>query len=96
MKKPIDFRTRFDRAMRMEKNELTETDYADMEKEEKIVKEMLKKVAETRKPINFFNKAALKLMQKTPIDILCELGLRAFTGSRDVPKDDEKAYGLLD
>ena len=27
--------------------------------------------------------------------MLSELGIRAFTGSRDVPKDDEKASGLL-
>ena len=34
-------------------------------------------------------------MANTPSDILGELGIRAFTGSRDVPKDDEKAIGLL-
>jgi hypothetical protein len=56
----------------------------------------LKKVAETRKPIDFFNQPALKLMEKTPSEILCELGVRAFSGSRDVPKDDVKAYGLLE
>jgi hypothetical protein len=35
-------------------------------------------------------------MEKTPSEILCELGVRAFSGSRDVPKDDVKAYGLLE
>ena len=35
-------------------------------------------------------------MQATSSDILCELGVRAFSGSRDVPKDDKKAYALLD
>jgi hypothetical protein len=34
-------------------------------------------------------------MSTTSSDILGELGIRAFTGSRDVPKDDEKAIGLL-
>ena len=56
----------------------------------------MKKVAETRKPIDFFNQPALKLMEKTPSEILCELGVRAFSGSRDVPKDDVKAHGLLE
>jgi hypothetical protein len=35
-------------------------------------------------------------MSKTPSEILCELGVRAFSGSRDVPKDEVKAYGLFD
>jgi len=34
-------------------------------------------------------------MDNTPPDVLSELGIRAFTGSRDVPKDDKKASGLL-
>ena len=80
----------------MSKNELTEADFAEMEKQDKMIQDLLKKVAETRKPINFFNHPALKLMEKTPSDILCELGVRAFSGSRDVPKDDVKAYGLLE
>jgi len=30
-----------------------------------------------------------------PSDILCELGVRAFSGSRDVPRDLVKANGLF-
>lgn len=78
--------------MRRHKNEMNEQE----EQEEKIIKEKLLKAAEARKPINLFNKHALKLMLKTPSDILCELGVRAFSGSRDVPKDEVKAYGLFD
>ena len=37
--------------------------------------------------ITFVNKHAAALMAKTPPDVIYELGLRAFTGSRDVPKD---------
>lgn len=76
----------------MAKNEKNQAD----EEEERIVLEKLKKAAEARKPIDFFNQHALKLMQKTPSEILCELGVRAFSGSRDVPKDEIKAYGLFD
>ena len=35
------------------------------------------------------------MIEHTPSDVLYELGIRAFTGSRDVPKDDEKAIGLI-
>jgi hypothetical protein len=35
------------------------------------------------------------LIEHTPTDVLYELGIRAFTGSRDVPKDDIKAVGLI-
>jgi len=36
------------------------------------------------------------MMVKTPSEILCELGVRSYSGSRDVPKDEAKAYGLFD
>ena len=88
----IDLNKSFERAIRRSKNEQTEAD----EQEERIIREKIKKAAELRKPINFFNKHTLKLMSKTPSEILCELGVRAFTGSRDVPKDEAKAYGLFD
>lgn len=38
----------------------------------------------------------MKLMEKTPSNILTELGIRAYTGSKDVPKDEKKGLGLLD
>ena len=28
--------------------------------------------------------------------MLCDFGIRAFSGSRDLPKDHIKAYGLFD
>ncbi len=59
--------------------------------------EKLKQVESTRSYITFFNYHALKLIRKSksflmftvlaPSEILCELGVRAFSGSRDVPKD---------
>ena len=53
----------------------------------------------TKVYVNFFNKPALKLISKSnlknlftfflaPSDILSELAVRVFTGSRDVPKDN--------
>eukprot|EP00351_Strombidinopsis_sp_SopsisLIS2011_P006207 CAMPEP_0116870658 /NCGR_PEP_ID=MMETSP0463-20121206/652_1 /TAXON_ID=181622 /ORGANISM="Strombidinopsis sp, Strain SopsisLIS2011" /LENGTH=122 /DNA_ID=CAMNT_0004507587 /DNA_START=245 /DNA_END=613 /DNA_ORIENTATION=+ len=41
------------------------------------------------------NQGALKLMEKTPTEFLCELGVRAFSGSRDVPKDEQRAVDLF-
>jgi len=35
------------------------------------------------------------LIKSNPPDVLYELGIRAFTGSRDIPKDEMKAGGLL-
>jgi len=79
----------------MQNDELTEEDIARLKEEERILAERIKKVEETRKPINFFNDSVIKLMEHTPSEILCELGVRAFSGSRDVPKDDIKAAGLF-
>jgi hypothetical protein len=59
------------------------------------MKEKLSQVERSRNYITFFNPNSLRLMSKTPADILCELGVRAFSGSRDVPKDIVKAYGLF-
>jgi hypothetical protein len=47
----IDLDKSFDKAMRMAKNERTEAD----EEEERIIFEKIKKAAEARKPIDFFN-----------------------------------------
>jgi hypothetical protein len=55
--------------------------------------------------VNFFNRHTLKLIKKSkslfltdiaPTEILSELAIRAFTGSRDVPKDHIKALKLFD
>ena len=50
---------------------------------------------DNRAKIKFFNKGSKKLMESSPSDILYELGIRAYTGSRDVPKDEDKALGLM-
>lgn len=94
-KTPIDFKTKFERASRSTTNTLTREDLKKAEDEQKLVEEKLAQVKKQRKPINFFNEPALKLLAKTPTQILSELGVRAFSGSRDVPKDDEKAQGLF-
>ena len=60
-----------------------------------MIDEKLKEVEASRAPINFFVPSLIKLLKHTPSDILCEMGMRAFTGSRDVPKDEEKALGLF-
>ena len=60
-----------------------------------MVADKLAEVERSRKPINFFIPPLVKLINHTPSDILCELGMRAFTGSRDMPKDVEKAIGLF-
>ena len=49
----------------------------------------------SRSYIEFHNKWTQELMDHCPPDILSELGIRAYTGSRDVPKDDQKAAILL-
>jgi hypothetical protein len=39
---------------------------------------------------------AINLLKTTPIDILCDLGIRAYVGSRDMPKNQEVSLNLLD
>lgn len=35
------------------------------------------------------------MIEKTPPDVLYELAIRSFTGSRDLPKDDDRAMQLF-
>lgn len=91
----IDYKTQFERAYRYQSDKLTEEDKAVFQKEDDQLIEERLKLAE-RKYINFFNKGAINLINKTPSSILCELGVRAFTGSRDVPQDKLKADGLFE
>lgn len=74
---------------------LSEQEQEELAKEDKIVREKMEEAAKSKTYINFFNNGSLKLMDSTPPSILTELGIRAHTGSRDVPKDEEKALKLL-
>ena len=77
------------------KGNLDKEEVQKIKKEEQIVKEKMKEASSQKTYIDFFNKDTKKLIQHTPPDVLYELGIRAFTGSRDVPKDDVKAVGLI-
>ena len=82
---PIDLRSGFELAARKQANKMTKADIEKQDKEERLVAEKLAEVEKSRSPINFFNMPTLTLMSQTPSNILCELGLRCFVGSRDVP-----------
>ncbi len=77
-----------------------------MQKEEEIMQAKILAAEKTKVYINFFNKNALKLIKKSiklsiinqiiaPSDILNELAIRSFTGSRDLPKDNIRANELF-
>ena len=91
----IDFQAKYDKMYRRQQNLLTKAEQKQIEEEEQMVADKLAEVERSRKPINFFIPPLVKLINHTPSDILCELGMRAFTGSRDMPKDVEKAIGLF-
>ena len=67
-----------------------------MDEADKLVRDKMIKAAETKVYIDFFSPPTIeKMMEDTPSGVLTELGIRAYTGSRDVPKDDTKALGLM-
>ena len=62
-----------------------------MDEADKLVRDKMIKAAETKVYIDFFSPPTIeKMMEDTPSGVLTELGIRAYTGSRDVPKDDTK------
>ena len=94
-KQVLDYDKIFKFMQKQRDGELSEIEKAEMQQEEEIVKEKIKQAEATKTYIKFFNPYTEKLIKSTPPDVLSELGIRAYTGSRDVPKDDEKASGLL-
>ena len=77
-----------------------------MEETERIEQEKLKQVRKDRPDIDFFNRHSVTLMEKSKCiyfckvsvaspDILCELGVRAYVGSREIPSNLEVARGMF-
>lgn len=79
-----------------------------MEETERIEQEKLKEVRKDRPDIDFFNRHSVTLMEKSKCidfckvgvfvaspDILCELGVRAYVGSREIPSNLEVARGMF-
>ena len=67
----------------------------EMKEEKRIVEEKIEQAEKSKTYIEFFNPHSETLMKNTPASVLCELGIKAFAGSRDIPKDELKAVGLL-
>ena len=94
-KEVLDYDKIFKFMQKQKEGQLSEIEKQEMQKEDEIIKQKMKQAEQTKTYIKFFNPYTDKLIQNTPPDVLSELGIRAYTGSRDVPKDDEKASGLL-
>lgn len=67
-----------------------------MESEEKIIREKMKVAENSKAKIDFYNYGSMNLLMKTPADVIYELGIRVFAGSRDVPKDMNLANNLIE
>ena len=93
--KEIDFDKQFSMVRKQEEGTLNKEEQDELRKQTEIIEKRLKEAEKSKTYINFFNYSTMKLIEKTPNDVLCELGLRAFTGSRDVPRDYTKAVGLV-
>ena len=101
----VDYQTRFEKSIRAREGALTEEEIDQMKKDEVIMREKILAAEKTKVYVNFFNRPALRLIKNSkydtlitnaaPSEILSELAIRAFTGSRDVPKDNVKAMELF-
>lgn len=103
----IDFKTPIELAMRKARKLSTEEDKSLMEETERIEQEKLKQVRKDRPDIDFFNRHSVALMEKSKYfhhgckvclaspDILCELGVRSYVGSREIPSNLEVARGMF-
>lgn len=63
--KSIDFRERFDRAQRFQEGKLTEDEISQLKKDEEITKQKIREAEKTKVYVNFFNKAAMKLIKRS-------------------------------
>lgn len=64
-KEPVDYQTRFERALRAQTGQLSEKDHENMQKEEEIMQAKILDAEKTKVYVNFFNKGALKLIKKS-------------------------------
>jgi hypothetical protein len=64
-KVPIDYQTRFERALRAREGALTEDEKEQMKKDEVIMREKIMAAEKTKVYVNFFNRPALKLIKKS-------------------------------
>jgi len=94
-KEKLDYDKVFTFMRKRHEGTLNAQELDEIEAEEKIVRDKMKEAESSKAYIQFFNPGTKMLMENTPSDVLSELGIRAYTGSRDVPKDDNKASGLL-
>lgn len=84
-KKVIDFENIFN--YQYDKDKMDQKERERIEDEEKIIARKMKEAESSKVKIDFFNKGSQRLIETTDPDVLYELGIRAFTGSRDVPQD---------
>lgn len=79
--------------------ELTPEQREELEKEQKLFEEKYKKseatLADVRDKFNDIDKHTLKMLQHTPYNIIIEMAVRLFVGSRDIPKNVDKALKLI-
>jgi|TARA_B110000285_G_C14714875_1_gene419455 hypothetical protein len=66
-----------------------------MKEEQRVIQEKIEEAEASQTYINFINKGSCKLMETTPAEIICELGIKSYVGSHDVPQDVEKATSIL-
>ena len=92
--RPIDFQYIFDRSARRQTATENAQDLKERE-EQKIIEQKYVEAEKQQGSINFFIEPIAKLLMNAPSSILNELGLRVFTGSRDIPKDLNVAKGLF-
>ena len=74
---------------------MDEKERKQMDEEQKIVEEKMAAAEKSRPKVEFMNYGSGVLMASAPPDVVLELGIRVFTGSRDVPKDMNQAYELI-
>lgn len=64
-KEKVDFKSRFEKIIRMREGQMTEEETEQLQREEQIMKEKILAVEKSKVYVNFFNKPALKLIKKS-------------------------------
>jgi len=80
----------------MNKDMLNKKDVEEIEENDRIIKMKIKEAENSKVKMDFYNYGTMNMLMKTPADVICELGIRVFAGSRDVPKDTSLANILIE
>jgi hypothetical protein len=93
--KTIDYDKIYNLTQSINDERMSEKQKQKLKEEQRLIQEKMEEAEKSQTYINFINKGSCKLMETTPAEVICELGIKSYVGSHDVPQDIQRANMIL-